>query len=863
MGSRDSGPDHTDHIEPTVLDLEPDSPGAAPAGLPGGGRIGPYQVVTEIGRGGMGAVYLAVRADDQYHKRVAIKLVKKGMDSEDILARFRHERQILANLDHPNIARLLDGGTTEEGVPYFVMEHIEGVPIDRYCLDRALPVPARLRLFRQVLAAVHCAHQNLVVHRDLKPGNILVTSDGTPKLLDFGIAKLLRPEGTVTQTLTTHRVMTPDYASPEQVRGEAITTATDVYSLGVILYELLAGRRPYRVQGVGLEELQRVVCHEDPTRPSAAVTRLDEGQATLRADERPRLERLRRELKGDLDNVVLMAMRKEPARRYASAEQFSEDVRRHLEGLPVIARSDTPGYRAAKFVARHKGAVVAAGMVALSLVGGLVATSREARVARLQKARAERRFEDVRRLAHSFIFEIHDAIQDLAGSTRARELLVKRGLEYLDGLTQESGGDEELEAELAAAYLRVGDVQGRPGYANLGDRAGALASYRKAVSLLERVADKRPTDAAVRRDLAAAHDRVGDALRLTGGSADALASYRRALALREGAGGESGPSATTPGDRASSYQRIADVLAQTGDAKGAEESQRRALAIFEEQAARTPDDARAQRDLFIASIKTGDRLRALGDHPASLERYRRALELAEPLAAADPANARAQRELAVAVDKVGNALGLTGDEPGALAQFRRAMTVRASLAARDRDDAELRRDLSISHEKIGEHLLAAGRAQAALESFRAGLQLDQAGQQADPSNVQARLDVSSSHENVGRALAKLSRLDEALASYERAEEIRRPAAEVDPGNAQVRLSLAGLYGRFGELYAERASRSTGEARRAQWRQARSWYQRARESLLELKSRDSLPGEAAAEPDRLAAEIARGDAALGR
>ncbi|GAC1401124.1 MAG: hypothetical protein NVSMB56_16250 [Pyrinomonadaceae bacterium] len=374
-------------------------------------RIGAYKIIREINRGGMGAVYLAERADEQFKKQVAIKLIKRGLETKEISRRFRHERQILATLDHPNIARLIDGGTTEDGSPFFVMEYVEGVPIDEYCETHKLSVVERLKLFRMVCAAVQYAHQNLVIHRDLKPSNILVTKDGTPKLLDFGIAKLLNPEFSQTagHTITELRILTPEYASPEQVRGENITIASDVYSLGVILYELLAGRRPYRITSRQPDEMARAICDQEPKRPSVATVRVTKSldaneaessvtkQQTVIVKHSGDLRKLRRALTGDLDNIVLMALRKEPARRYASVAQFSEDIRRHLDGLPVIARRDTFKYRASKFVKRHTAGVAATMLVALSLIAGIIATSRQAKIAteqrdraRLEQAKAER-----------------------------------------------------------------------------------------------------------------------------------------------------------------------------------------------------------------------------------------------------------------------------------------------------------------------------------------------------------------------------------------------------------------------------------------------------------------------------------------
>jgi serine/threonine protein kinase len=433
-------------------------------------RIGPYAITEEIGRGGMGEVYRAVRADGQYTKEVAIKLVQGG--SGALLERFRNERQILASLDHPNIARLHDGGSTDGGVPYLVMELIEGIRIDEYCEQHRLSVNERLRLFLQVCDAVQFAHQRLIIHRDLKPGNILVTADGVPKLLDFGIAKIVEvePEGSQGEsTLTLFRLLTPQYASPEQVRGEPITTASDVYSLAVVLYELLTGRSPYPKASSAPHEAARAACEYEPLKPSTVV-RSGKNLAHTSNDDSGKEyvvapDKLRRQLKGDLDNIVLKALRKEPQRRYASVEQFAADIRRNLAHLPIVARKDTAGYRASKFVTRHKAGVTAGAAVALILLAGLVITMRQARI-------AERRFNDVRSLANSLIFDVHDSIKELPGSTPARKIIVDRALQYLNVLAQESAGDVGLQRELAAAYEKVGSVQGDYLENNLGGLRG-------------------------------------------------------------------------------------------------------------------------------------------------------------------------------------------------------------------------------------------------------------------------------------------------------------------------------------------------------------------------------------------------------
>ena len=368
-----------------------------------GRRVGQYDLIGEIGRGGIGAVYLARRADNVFSKQVAIKVLRPERRDPELLRRFHQEREIVARLDHPNIARLLDGGTTDDGLPFFVMEHVAGQPLDVYCDTRRLGIRPRLELFRAVCRTVQYAHQHLVVHRDLKPSNILVTADGDVKLLDFGIAKLLGADtdDTLSSAGLSARVLTLTYASPEQVSGERITTASDVYSLGVVLYELLTGRRPYAASGLALHRVAHAICEQRPLPPSEAVLQpIEEGSigapapdvtpdqiATARGGTPAKLAH---RLSGELDNIVMMALRKEPNRRYESVEQLGEDLRRYLSGLPVAAHTDTFVYRARKFISRHRVGVAGAAIVLVSMAAAVTATNRQARVARDERTRAER-----------------------------------------------------------------------------------------------------------------------------------------------------------------------------------------------------------------------------------------------------------------------------------------------------------------------------------------------------------------------------------------------------------------------------------------------------------------------------------------
>ncbi|HEX8633042.1 MAG TPA: protein kinase [Pyrinomonadaceae bacterium] len=723
--------------------------------LQAGQTLEGYEIKRLLGEGGMGEVYLA--RDVEFGREVAVKVVKRGLGTADVLRRFRHEEQILAGLNHPHVARLYGGGKTKDGLPYFVMEYIEGQAIDKFCDARRLPNAARLRLFRQVCAAVSYAHQHLVVHRDIKPSNILVTPAGEPKLLDFGIAKLLDParaHEAASHTVTLLGVMTPEYASPEQVRGESVTTASDIYSLGVLLYELLTGQRPYHLQSRRPEEIARVICEQQPERPSKAISDFGarRGEAKTGSADPPSAFRDPKLLRGDLDNIVLLALRKEPARRYATVEQFSEDIRRYLEGLPVSARKATFAYRAAKFVGRHKVGVASALLVVLATIGGLTTTIWQARVARSERARAERRFNDVRKLANSNLFELHDAIANLPGSTPARELLVKRGLEYLDSLAQEAQGDAGLQRELVAAYLKVGNVQGNPSNANLGDTPGALESYRKALTIAARLTAADPADAQARRFVGVISEKMSDA------------------------------------------------QAATGDALGAVESQRRSLSIFKAIADAAPADAAARQSLAISYVKLGDVLgnanfNHSGDAAGAMQSYRASAEILESLYAADPANPKTRRLLGLIYERLGTMLEAAGQVDEALATYRKSSAIREPLAADFPTDTDAVRDAAIAHEKIGDAMAAKGELREALESRRKSLDIFRSLVEADPQNAQARLSLAISHLHLGEVLGNadapnLGRPAEALKHYRLALDTLK--ADGDPAasaNVKTRETL--------------------------------------------------------------------------
>jgi non-specific serine/threonine protein kinase/serine/threonine-protein kinase len=834
-----------------------------------GERIGPYRLVREIGRGGMGTVYLAVRSDDAFQKRVALKVLKRGMDTDAIVRRFRNERQILASLDHPFISGLLDGGTTPGGLPYFAMEYVEGQPIDEYCDARQLDTTARLQMFMKICSAVQYAHQNLIIHRDIKPANVLVTADGTPKLLDFGIAKLLNPDldgHTLAPTAEGSPLMTPEYASPEQVRGEVVTTATDVYSLGVLLYELLTGRRPYQLASRTPAEIARVVCNSVPERPSTAVTRTagsathaeavtgaadnPDGSAGVERTRATDPQRLRRRLAGDLDNIVLKALNKEPARRYLSVDQFSEDIRRHLAGLPVIARKDTIGYRTAKFVRRNRTGVAAAVVILVALIAGIVGTSWQARAARRERARAEQRFEDVRHLANAALLDIHDAIRDLPGSTPARRLLVSKGLEYLDKLAHDAGDRPDLRRELAAAYVKVGDVQGRPLNPNLGDTAGALESYRKAVATYESSGAATSGDPALRRELAVASQRLSEILSATGDTKAALVQARRGLELLQqstaSAAGKTIAAAELGRELAASYTRVGDLLSATGDTSGALEHRRRALSVMETVAAIAPDDVATIRQLGVAYSKLGNQLGNpnypnVGDLAGALVQLERAAAVFERALPKYPANAVFRRNLAIANSNIADVLTALKRPADALARQRQALASFEALSAADPANAAAKNDVAISLSKIAEMMDAGGNSAGAVREFERALAIHVAMAAADPANDSLKLELASDYNRLATSQAKLGTRDAALTNHTRAVTMSRDLQQQNPANVELRVALGLALAGRADAYVGFANAPASATRSADLAAAERDYRESVEIYTALQQAGSIEG----------------------
>ncbi len=651
-----------------------------------GRRIGPYRLDRLLGRGGMGAVYLASRADGQFNQQVAVKLIDLPLASNLFRERFRLERQILAGLSHPYIARMLDGGVSEDGELYLAMEYVNGLPIQRYCAQHSLSIRERIELFKSVCTAVRFAHQNLVVHRDLKPDNILILEDGTPKLLDFGTAKLLTPlDGQAEGEFTRQgfHSFTPQYASPEQVLGNPISTASDIYSLGVLLFLLTTGGLPYELKEFNTAEMVRVICQEQPPKPSQKAT-----SGTLDSD---------------IDAIVLKALRKEPEERYASADQLIADLEAHLDGRPVAAHHGSFRYRAVKFVRRNKLAFAAAALLSITVAAGIAGVLWQSRIANAQRRKAEARAEDLRKLSNSLLSEIDEAIQKLPGSTPAQKLLVSAVLEHLDRAAKDASGDPQLQLDLANAFVRLGNVQGNPYDQNIGDAPGALRSLDKAISIAATAVRQQAENAAAAHALGWAEQSRSEVLFGMGSTKEAVAAMRSAAATFEDLASRPGAKVDAWMDAATAYGGLGDELGQSGTA-------------------------------------------SLSDPVAALAAFHKTLEIDERIVRLDPGYSRAWRGIAVSYYKIANITAET-DPAAALADYRKAIDGLNAFSAKTGKALPNERMMSSALRKYGMALKEAGRYREALSYLERAKAIQERFFAADPNDVRAGNDVMTVLEN--------------------------------------------------------------------------------------------------------------------
>ncbi len=818
--------------DPGFLEGDADPVGtlaAAAADALVGQHLGAYRIVRPIGRGGMGVVYEAVRADDEFARRVAIKVLP-AWGGAALAERFRLERRLLASLDHPGIARLIDSGTAPGHGLYFVMEFVDGQPIDVWSQTRGLDVDARVALLVRVADAVADAHRHLVVHRDLKPANILVQDDGQPKLLDFGIATLLSEEGAESAglTRTAERRFTPEFASPEQIRGEPVTTATDIYGLGALLYLLLAGRRPHDLRGASPLEAMRLVCDVDPPAPSTVAT----------AADAPRI-------RGALDAVVGKALRKAPRERYTTVTELAADLRAWQAGLPVTAAPDSLMQQARRFVRRHTVGVVASVAVALALVVGGGVAIWQARVAERERARADARFNDVRKLANAVVGPLYDEIAKVPGSTEARRALVKEALAYLDELEAQAVDDLDLKAELAEAYQKIGDVQGNIFYPNLGDVAGAKSSYVKLLRLRSDVAAGRPNDESARLGLAHAHIRDGDIALGESRFDDSIGHYGRALDVLTGTPGESEARVLTESRARSALGAILGLAGRHAEAIQQFET---AIALIDPRASAANASAAMRQARLTNHSNLVDVLYNVGRFAEAVPHAQQAVADARAMLrdASDLASAR--RFFYLAANRLAAALESVNRIDEAIAVFDEAIVVVKQMADADPRNNRLRFDLAVMYEGLAQFHLKKQRTAQALETITASFAMWQAAFAADPGAKTQRY-------NYGMGFMILGDVQRARGDHRAAEQAYRQAIEVLADPVVAARSPADrfrLHELLGDVLMEQARKTPSPDRT---REAREAYQTARDGYAALAKAGQLPETLASQGETVAKKLA--------
>lgn len=781
-------------------------------------QIGPYHLITELGAGGMGVVYLAQR-EDGFSRTVALKIIRRGMDTEFFLSRFQQEREILGSLDHPGIVRIVDAGSTEDGRPYLVMDFVDGVRIDTFCEGR--PLREKVALFIRVCAAVQHAHRNLIVHRDLKPGNILVTPDGQPKLLDFGIAKVLDQEDNEA-TSATIPIMTRQYASPEQVRAQRVNTSSDVYTLGLILYELLAESRPYDLKDMPVGQAERVVCEIEPPEASSVAPK---AVAPL--------------LRGDLDRILLMALRKEPERRYPSVEALAADLEKYLDGRPVSAHRDTFAYRATKFVQRNRTSVFAGSVMALLIILGASSTLWQARIAAKEWARAEReaalakaneaeakrqqelarqaaaaataerdraeqkaeeasrqrglaeaRFRDVRSMAKALLFEIHAVIRNLPGATEARKVLITKSLDTLRDLQREAGGDPSLQAEIAAGYEQLGQLQGAAGDAALGDTQGAFASQTKALEIRQRLAAGNPANVELQRDLAASQLRMAEVQLAMRQPLQALESAQQGMRTYEALTRKSEQDVLSLLGLAASQQLAGQALESAGKLQGAMQAYAEHTRTRQRIQAASPGDLELEAQTAEARDLEARALQIEGRFSEALQIVQRNGEVYRKAYAAHPHSMRAAQNVIQNHRAVAELAERVGDLQRAREHYQQSLSRLQGLVSADARNSRLQEELSSVRNQYASLLVRSGQGAEAIRQFQAAVSAAADLSAKDPANRAVRATLAAAYRGLGQALYDNHRREDAQEAYGAARRLYDELAEQAPRDITIQMNRA-------------------------------------------------------------------------
>jgi len=670
-------------------------------------RIGSWKIIRQIGKGGMSTVYLAERADGSFSRSVAIKFLHGFAPGQELYSRMRAEQKILASLDHPHICRLLDAGVHSNGRPYFIMEYIDGLSIDKWCADQNLSIEQRLELFIQVCEAVSYAHQRLIVHRDIKPSNILVDKKGTVKLLDFGIAKFVQSSDQDRPvTKTGMEIMTPEYASPEQFKNQPITTSADVYALGQLLYLMLTGTLPYNFDGKSSFEVGKIVTESIPEKPSEKVLELHQAASKGSSFKGLSSPQVAKKLRGDLDNIILKALRNDRERRYQSAEQLKNDISNYIRDKPVSARRESFAYVSKKFFLRHKTSVIATGVAALMLIGLTLFSVWQADIAESQKEIAERRSDNIREMANSLIFDLHDSVVNLPGSTPIRENIVAEAVSYLDQLAATEGADTNLLLDLAVAYQKIGDVQGNPTNNNLGRPSDALESYQKGLGFVQTVLNSEPD-----------HIRGRELL-------------------------------------ANIYEKTADIQGELGNLSEAHASMLNSMGIYKNLSEEFPDNQYRQFSYTISLIKLGDltgnpNFSNLGEREEALTIYQAAERVLLPIFNDQPDNVEYLKYMGILYERIGTVYESEQYIEEAIWSFEESMKLRRRLLEKAPYSTEYLRESAISHEKMADVHKSRNQLEESLYHYTEAHALFTRLADTDPKNSLAQRSLAISYIHLG------------------------------------------------------------------------------------------------------------------
>ena len=815
-------------------------------------QIGPYKILQKIAEGGMGAVYMAQQTEP-IKRRVAVKVIKAGQGTDQIIARFKAERQALAMMDHANISRIFDAGTTDEGSPYFVMELVNGIPLTKYCDNNKLSIRERLKLFVPVCKAVQHAHTKGIIHRDLKPSNVLVALyDGVPvpKVIDFGLAKATGHQQALTdETMFTefgNVVGTVQYMSPEQAEMNQldIDTRTDVYSLGVMLYELLTGSTPLDYDSMKQQAILKVleqIRESEPQRPSTRLSAsgdLISGVSDQRRIEPARLQKI---LRGELDWIVMRSLEKDRTRRYQSPSDFAQDISRFLNDEAVTARPPSRAYRLQKFIAKNRGVVYSLLSLATVLVAGVAVSTwfavqahrsagkleernrelTEANIAAQQAADLAQTNEQSARQQSklalgtltSIIGDIQSGSKSLSGNGEIRRRLLKTSLAKLEQVSAEYIDQASVDHQTILALSEMGRVVMKLGTTeNAGDNPGAedtevqssaicLAQqfFERAHQMAQDVAGKLPQDVQAQRDLGISFDNLGDALTQLGDTQAALERYKSGLEIRQVLASTNKDNAQLQRDLSIAFDQIGAVRLQLGDTRAALKAYNNSLSIRESLASANEEDARLQRDLSIAFDGVGEVRMRLGDTQGAIDAYNSSLEIRQSLVSTDSDNPESQRDLSISYNRAGDLRMKMGDTQAALKAYEKGLEIRKTLVSADRNNTEAQRDLSVSFDKMGKVCSQLGDTSKALEAHTSSLKIRQSLASADKNNVVAQRDLSNSWDSIGMMQMEMGDTQAALKAHDSSLKIRQFLATADSENVQAQRDLSIAFDRKGDV----------------------------------------------------------------